>query len=487
MVKGFVYIMLSKMLWIVSGFVIHIGLGRLLGPKLYGIFGVVISIITITYIFLGNGVRQAVTKYIADGTSDAASIKTTAFKIQAILSVLLAAALILFSRPLSILLGDHTLASLIKLSALIVLPTGIFFVYVGSLNGLNEFGKSATMSMAYATLKMVFVFLLVLLGLQLSGVIIGLALAIFFSTVLGMYFCRGQKYLTNTGQSNPIHPNSFKLISFAIPVSFFFAAIAILMNIDILFAKSLLFDDSQIGFYASAQTLSRGIYFVFTPFSVVLLPTISTAIVNDDLDLVRRRIEESLRYMFMLLMPASLMFGTTSSQLIKLLYSSAYGHAAYPLSILVFGISFLSVTLALCTIMQGYGAPNKPLVIFTFLIALDVLLLLLLVPRFQLIGAASATSITCLVGLIISCIIIYRKFNVLIRLKSFVRITLASCFPYGLAKIIAVPDVILPVFLAGLILFYFLILYLFKELDTHDISSLRNLLPTRLLPRIFHE
>ena len=42
--KGILYIMMSRVIWILSGFAIHVGLGRFLGPKLYGVFGIILSL-----------------------------------------------------------------------------------------------------------------------------------------------------------------------------------------------------------------------------------------------------------------------------------------------------------------------------------------------------------------------------------------------------------------------------------------------------------
>ena len=88
MKKGLLYLMVSRIVWIASGFAIHVGLGRLLGPEQYGIFGVIISLISVTYLVLGNGIRQAVTKYIASDLRLAGVIKTTGLKIQTILCLM---------------------------------------------------------------------------------------------------------------------------------------------------------------------------------------------------------------------------------------------------------------------------------------------------------------------------------------------------------------------------------------------------------------
>jgi O-antigen/teichoic acid export membrane protein len=460
--KGLLYIMISRIFWIISAFAIHVGLGRLLGPELYGVFGVIFSMISINYLVLGNGVKQAVTKYVAEDVNLAGAIKTAGLKIQTFFSVMIGATVFLLSKPIAILLGDDTLSNLIKLSALIIPPTAILFVHLGVLHGLKQFDKSATISIMYAFLKVVFVFLLVLSGLKVYGAIIGLILSVILATFVAAFLCP---------QSTEGHFDSSVLIRFAIPVSLFYIAIALLMHMDILFAKSLLADDAKIGFYTSAQTLSRTMYLVFAAFSVVLLPSISSANSSNNRELIKKYLNQSMRYMLMLLIPTAFIISATSDQLLNLVYSSTYFEAAYPLSILVFGVSFLSISLALSTIMQGYGTPNIPLVIFSILVPLNACLLLVMVPRFELLGAALSTTLTSFTGLLILCSLIYKEFKLLaVGIRSLLKIISASLITYFIAFQFSFSGFLLPIYYFGLFALYFFILFIFKEISDDDIS-----------------
>jgi len=465
--RGFLYLLISRLVWVASGFTIHIGLGRYLGPDLYGIFGITLSLISITYILFGSGIRQAVSKYIASEVCQAGAITRTGLRIQVVFAFVMTLVLLGLSGPISGLLGDERLSNLIKLSALTILPTGILFVYSGALEGVKQFGKSATISITYALLKILFVFLLVLLGFEVYGAVSGLILAIFFAALMGGYLCRGE---ASAGSFD-----SVVLIRFAVPVAAFFVAIALLMHIDILFAKSIMGDDMKIGFYTSAQALARVIYFVFAAFSVVLLPSISSATAKNDVELIQKHLKQSLRYMLILLVPTTLIISATSRELINLFYSSAYVSAAHPLRILVFGFAFLSVTLALSTIMQGYGAPRTPLVILLILIPLDSCLQVILISRFGLSGAALATTLTCLTGMVISCVWVYRLFGTLVEVRSMVNILFASAIVYLVALRFCLGGLFLPLCYLGLFVMYFGILLMIKEITKEDVSFIRSL------------
>ena len=62
---GTIYLMFAQAAFVASGYAIHIGLARLLGPSDYGIYAVVISLMTMVNLILTTGIPQAVSKYVA--------------------------------------------------------------------------------------------------------------------------------------------------------------------------------------------------------------------------------------------------------------------------------------------------------------------------------------------------------------------------------------------------------------------------------------
>ena len=85
-----------------------------------------------------------------------------------------------------------------------------------------------------------------------------------------------------------------------------------LMNIDLLFVKAMVIDNAKTGFYTSATTLARTPYFIFIALSATLLPSISKSIANNDFKLTNKYINQSLRYLLLLLIPGTLLVSATS-------------------------------------------------------------------------------------------------------------------------------------------------------------------------------
>jgi len=72
---GTIYLMLAQVAFVASGYAIHIGLARLLGPSDYGIYAVVISLMTMVNLILTTGIPQAVSKYVAHEDGSAENVK----------------------------------------------------------------------------------------------------------------------------------------------------------------------------------------------------------------------------------------------------------------------------------------------------------------------------------------------------------------------------------------------------------------------------
>ena len=109
MSRGILYNLISKSLFILSAYIIHVYLGRTLGPEVYGLFGVIMSIFTLAFIILDNGVKQAVSKNVAIFPDSAKYIFYKGVYIQAILALILGLAISLSASFISSLFNDQRL------------------------------------------------------------------------------------------------------------------------------------------------------------------------------------------------------------------------------------------------------------------------------------------------------------------------------------------------------------------------------------------
>ena len=141
--RGFVFLVIGWAIWIIAGYFINIGLARYLGPEMYGIYGLVMSVLLWLEIFIITGVPYAVQKFVASDEKNAYSILRTAGFIQGtVIGFLLVFSF--FAAPLlANLFDDKRLILYFRVAFINILFFGIYYLYVSFQNGLRNFGRQS--------------------------------------------------------------------------------------------------------------------------------------------------------------------------------------------------------------------------------------------------------------------------------------------------------------------------------------------------------
>jgi stage V sporulation protein B len=473
--RGTLYLMIVQVVFLASGYIIHAGLGRLLGPASYGIFGVVIYLVTLSQDFLRAGIPQAASKYIAEDISKARAIKNKAVKLQLIYTMLVFSVYFLLADSLANLLGDLSLSLYIRISAFII-PAGAFFaLYTNFLNGLRWYDKQALVLFSYAIAKVAGVFALVFFGYAVYGAIFGYWIGPMVGFALGWYYF---KRIKGEGDGR-FDFDRKKLIDFAIPVILFSITFTFLISADLLFVKRILMENEQVGYYTAASMLSRVPFYILSALGFTLFPAISRSTAINDVKQTENYIAASMRYLLMFLIPIILLVSATSESLVSLFYSSAYLPASSSLSILVFGVGFFTILSIMTTIITASGRPRVSMLIALVLVPLSILFNMLLIPIYQLEGAALATTVTSLFGVCFAAGYVFKRFKTLVDAKSFVKICAASIVICVIALRLSLPLFLLPLLYIILFALYFGILSLMKEMCKKDIETFKRIIFTK--------
>ena len=464
LMRGAFYITLSQVAMVFSNYLIHFGLARYFGPSAYGNFGVILSLMFITRTIFMTGLHRAVAKYASEYKNRARSVLKEGIKLQIIFVLFIFLIYLLFSKRIAGIFNDFSLNTLILFSAITFLPTGLYNVSAkGYLNGKREFKLQAIAESFNSIIKLISAFVLVYFGFGLFGAISAYAVAPLFSFGLILFILR-KKIFKKIEYKFDIK----KLFKFALPLSFFYVIITISMELGLLSVKSMLLDDNLTGFYTSASTLAKIILSLFTALPLTILPSISSAIVDNNLILVKNYINKSLRYSIMILFPITALISSHSEQLISILYSSSFVVAAPTLKILVFGFMFIAVFMLQSSFLSGAGKPIIQTIISTIILVIMYLLNLFLIPNYGMVGAAISTTIAAFVGLVISSMFNLIHFKTLMEIKSLVKITLASLIIYFFGYFWSMQGFGFIISFGLLFLLYLCILVLFKEITKED-------------------
>lgn len=470
--KGTLYFTLSQTILMMSGYIIHIFIGRSLGPDDYGIFGIIISIMTLINILFITGISQASSRFIAIKDGNINKIMKISINLQIIFSIIVFIIYFLSSQIIADILGDPDLSKYIRISAFAIPIYAIYSIYGGFLNGLRLYGRQTFMTIAQSIIKVITVIGLVSLGFAIYGAIIGYILSALISAVIGWIYIRDIKNNSISTYKNSDFSVK-KIIDFSLLITIFSFSLLFLMNVDLFFVKRIL-DNTQTGYYTAASTLSKLPYYILTGLGIALFPAISKF--SSDKIQIKKYMRESIRYLILILFPITFIISGSSKLLIEFIYSNKYVEAYYPLEILIFGLAAFTISYILMTIINAYGRPMIPTIITVVLIPIVIILNWFLIPIYGLEGAAIATTITGFIGLILSSIYIIKVFGPFIDFMSLIRISFASAIIYNMALWIKVDIPIVPLWYMFLFGIYICILILTKEFNKNDFKIVTNVM-----------
>lgn len=457
--KSTLLLTVSSFIFVITSYFTNLWLGRYLGPATYGIYGVIITLMTAINLTQNSGVPQSIAKHIAENENKVDQILNSGLSIQLISTSISTIGLFLLATPIATFLNDPSLVQYIQASCLILPFYGIYALYLNYFNGLHSFGKQAVLGIIYAIAKMLFIIVLVY-TMGIYGAILGFILAPIAALIYGF---RLPNFKVRFFPLKPILLFSMPLIGFAIMSN-------LMQSIDLIFVKSILNSDTYTGYYTAAQNISKIPFYGVIAIASVIFPSISRSISQNNITQAKTFIYKSLRISFLILLPVTLLISATSKELTTLLYSSVYLQAAQPLSILVVGVCFVTVFTILATILSSIG---KAVLAFNYSLCgvlLIIFLCYLFIPTFGINGAAIATTIGSFTMVCVAAITIHVKLHSLYSLKSFMRILLASFIIYIFATVIHLSYIFVPVLYLFLFCFYIFLLYVFREFSNLEVT-----------------
>ncbi|EKD58105.1 MAG: hypothetical protein ACD_57C00030G0001 [uncultured bacterium] len=389
--RPLLYIAIGNGVFALSGYAIHFFLGRYLGPSLYGVYGVIIALMTTVNIILTTGIPNALSKYVTENPG----IKWMALKRAIILqlSFSLAVGLIYFfcADLIALALNDHTLAKYIRLSALIFPAYSLYSLFSGFYNGLHLFDRQSYLLSVYSLSKALLVIVLVML-IKVYGAIMGFIIA----PIVALLFVARIKTV-DMAKTSIKSVDTEKILKFAIPMTIFSVVSMLIISIDLFMIKALLGQDRLVGFYTAASVISKTPNVILSALTIVSFPIVVHANRKGNRLGLKKTIKDSIILSTICILVVSLPIFIFSGQIITASYSSLYQEAAPILAILTVGVGFFSLFEVLSAILNALGHPKTPMYIGLFALLPAILLNYFLIPKFSLSGAALSTAISSFV------------------------------------------------------------------------------------------
>ncbi len=495
--KGVAIILIFQVFSIIFGYLLRLFLAKNLSVADYGLFYALISFFTLVQIFRPLGTTAALVKFLPEyitrkAYEDAKSLIIVTLIIQFLTSFSLTLLILVFAKALS-LKFFKTINALTPLQILALSFLLSFFVDVmrACLQAFKNMLGISIINLASIAFSFTFVTILFFVkGASVENCAIGYLFAGIFTGLLSF------KLFLNTFPrflSTKFHlsKNMFKKsLTFGIPALAGGISNFIVTNTDTLcltYLKGLV----SVGIYQAALPIARLLLYLASAISTVLFPMISELHAMRRYADISRTFSLLTKFTFISILPFSAIFFCYPEITIRMVFGNRFLDAALPLQILTIGMIFQTLMTIASTTLVGIGKPMFTVRVVSVCAVFNLIANLALIPKLDVVGAAVATAITFLIGVIVAFKLLNKelsKYNspIVLDVRSLPKITfsiiLATLYLAAIKKILNLnPWVELIVALPTFFALYGLLIIKLRCIRKDEVKLLKSVkLPKKL-------
>ncbi len=439
--RGLLFITGAKLWFMVAGYVIQFALPRVLSVSAFGLWILVLSLISPVNNVVVTATIQGVSKFVAESATRAPSVVKAALELQLYLGLALTVGFVGFAPAVAWFEHDPTLVTPVRIASVVVASYALYAVFVGSANGSRAFHKQAALDASFSTLR---AFLVVgVAGVTGSAVAAVGGFGAAAACILALSVIVVGWPRTAPGAA-PFSQRT--LAQFFGGVALYLLILNLLMFVDSILLKRLcaeaaiglhvdpkLYSDTQEAYYGAAQAIARIPYQLILAVTFIIFPLVSASTFARDVDKTRRYIAVTMRYSLVVVALLGATLGARPQAMLHLLYPSAgYSIGAPALAVLLVGYVGFSLLTIAGTIINGSGrtGPTVRLGVVTLSWAVLANWIAIGVTLAHhgdvLLAAAAATASAMLLGFVLSGLYLRRAFGVFLPLLTVARVALCT-------------------------------------------------------------
>lgn len=395
-VRGFLSIFGSRLGRVILGIGSTPIIVRILGSSDYGDYGVVLSVLSLVWIFVNAGIFDGIRKYIAESRDDPdwqADVFVFYLRL-ALVTAAVAALLVVgltFGNVVQAVFGEPFEAYFYLLAGIIVVRQ-FWMVARATLMGLGYEQYSESIRLLRFVLLLGIGVPLAFVGFGVTGLLIGRLVGAGL-VALGAYVLVFRK-ISPTAITSPL-PSGFprrELLSFNVMSIVLTFLMVSLYHTDVLLLK--LFKGSTVtGYYKAALVIAEFVWFAPVALQMVLLHSTSELWSKNDDEQITRLASRATRYSLLLTLLLAIGLAALAHAFVPLYLGEEFRPAITPLLLLLPGTVGFSVARPIFAIGQGEGSIGILVRATVVSTVLNLVLNLVLIPQYGMVGAAVATSV----------------------------------------------------------------------------------------------
>lgn len=465
--KNTSYLTLALVLQKIISFTYFTLLARYVGPANLGKYYFALSFTTIFAIFIDLGFANVLTREVAKDSSRAETWLANILSLKVPLAFLSLAAVFIL---INVLGYDPLTRNLVYICSICMVLDSFTATFFSVVRGFHNLKYESISSVIFQIIVLTIGYSALLLGGGLIPAMFALAIASAYNFIYAIIILKNKikvaiKLIYDKHLTREI-----------IAISWPFAVYAIFQRLytylDSVFL-SVLSGDEQVGLYQIAFKIIFALQFLPMAFTASLYPAMSSYWHNNREQLIIS-FERALSYLIIISLPI-IVGAVVLADKIILLFKAGYGGALLPLQISIISLFFIFINFPIGSLLNACDKQRKNTLNMGIVTAASIILNLLLIPRYQAIGASITVLITnglmFVLGIYwVKKIIPYRAAK---NLMIFAKV-LFACFVMGL--IIYFGKNYLNVFVATIIgsLIYFALLLALGGFKKADLTSILN-------------
>jgi len=372
-------------------FVAKVLMARILGKFDYGVATLGITTLafgsSILLLGMNNGVGRYLPRY--DDISDQKGIIVSALHIVVGVSAAASVLMGVLAEPIATyVLGEPQAVTVIRIAA-VGLPFAVVLkLSIGVIQGMQEsVPKVLIRNIGQPVIRFSLITAVLLLGLGSTGIVWAYTFTFILASIAGVYYI-----FWKTPVLADIAPalKRRELLWFSVPLMMMTGMIMILSKLDI-FLISYFRTTNEVATYNVVYPLSELLTVSLSAFSFIFMPAISELHADGEEDEMERIYRVVTKWIFLMTLPLFLLVLTFPELIIGMTFGVEYTEGSVALMVLSFGFFLHAVLGPNMNTLTSIGQTRVIMYDNIFAAAVNVVLNVLLIPRYSFLGAAVAT------------------------------------------------------------------------------------------------
>lgn len=396
-VAGFKATLGAQLLTAVANGLLMLALARwLLSPGQYGLLFLVLAIVSVAQLGADLGIGRSAARYVSEyketDERKVPFILRTSLTYRLGLIALVGAILIGARDPIAAVLETPELATLLVVGALYLGCNSLYSYTTTIFQGFNRVQLSAVFQAINTVARLLLVVGITALGFGVAGALLGYTIAALGATACGLWVLYRRFYTAfdDDGGSRALRT---RLLKYSVPLTASHSANVLDKQIDTVLVGFFL-NPVAVSYYVLGKQITE---FVLVPsgslgFSVS--PTYGEQKATDSLEQAAQIYEETLKYVFVLYIPAAVGMILVAEPAVAIVFGPDYAGAAPVVQVLGVFLVFAAITAVTTQSLDYLGRATERAVAKGVTSLANVGLNVVLIPRYGAAGAAVATVLT---------------------------------------------------------------------------------------------